>query len=137
MKKILIAFVICVVSTYVGKAQTPQFNKHQTINYIDNLFKQSFTKEAGQTISNVSLDAKVLNISMVTGQNFRFDILALTSLIIKKHDGYNSFYITSSQEEKSIFWFISLESDANRLKKALEHLIELLKTEKSTDPFDN
>lgn len=48
------------------------------------------------------------------------------------------YYIVENVKDEfsNIFFCIELESDANRLKKALEHLIQLVKAEKSTDPFD-
>lgn len=38
-------------------------------------------------------------------------------------------------EQVTFFYAIMTEIDANRIKKALSHLIKLVKEEKNTDPF--
>lgn len=138
MKKLLITSLLLFAGIYSSYAQTPSLNKQQTIDYISDLYRKSFTMEAGQSVFGVSLEGKVFSVSLVSGKKFRTDLSTLNLLVVKKHEGYNSFYISSLPDDKvSILWFISPETDANRLKKALEHLIELVKAEKSTDPFDN
>ena len=132
MKKLIFAFIICIATSFDASAQTPPLNKQQTLDYINNLFKKS-SEFAGE----VSLEGKVMSVIMSSGKPSRTDLPSLGLLAIKKYEKSEIFYVYSPPEEKVIFWMISLESEALRLKKALEHLIELVKAEKSTDPFDD
>jgi len=80
----------------------------------------------------------MLNINLSSGEKSRYDLSNISSLVYKKEDTDGQFYIYSSTEtdkRKPILFHIQTEDDAKRLKKALEHLIAILKTEKNADPF--
>ena len=135
MKKLLLALIICISTSVVANAQTPPLNKNQTVKYIENLFKSSWSSSKTNIVS-VSVDEKIFVVKSRSGKTFRNDLSKVNILKIGKSEE-NLFYISETDFEGSILWNLQLESDALRLKKALEHLIELLKAEKSTDPFNN
>lgn len=108
-------------------------NKQQTVDYIEKLAKISY-KYQNFTITTIGLNGKNLTITYSDGEIVRKDLQLPYALKIAKKDcGYAVAFDTV--EEKFIIGCLQLEDDAKRLKKALEHLIEILKTEKNTDPF--
>lgn len=147
MKKILLAFAIYFVTSFVTNAQTPPLNKQQTIEYIDKEYKNAFKRPSQPTfkIIKVELDKKILVRTFENGDRARNDLSNLTNLKVEKFSRLSSelgnglYYIVEEGKEieNSLLGFIELELDANRLKKALEHLIKLVKTEKSIDPFED
>lgn len=116
------------------QAQTSApLNKQQTVDYIEKLAKISY-KHQSWTITNVGLNGKSLTITYSDGEIVRKDLqLPYPLKIAKKDCGYAVAFDTV--EEKFIISCLQLEDDAKRLKKATEHLIEIFKTEKNTDPF--
>jgi len=147
MKKIFLAFLVLFSVAYTAKAQTPPLNKQETLDYISKIYKSTHLRptQPQWKVEKVHVDAKVLIITYIDGTLERKDFLNLKNLIVAKSEetslepGNGLYYIVEDGKDikSNIFMCIQLESDANRLKKALEHLIELVKAEKSTDPFDN
>lgn len=136
MKKLLLASIICIATTFVAKAQAPPLNKQQTLDFINELFKKA-SDYANITVG-YTLEKKVLVLTYRNGDKYRQNLgkLNADSIFIENRD--NKFIVYRiHQKDNYFFGAIQLEADAIRLKKALEHLIELVKTEKSTDPFDN
>lgn len=131
MKK-LIAIFLLLATTFIVNAQNTPLNKQQTLDYIEKLYKATYQFQDIKVLS-VTLDDKTLNISLTSGNVFRKDLTRPELLAIKLvAPGYNVSY---SSDKYEILFAIQNEIDAKKLKKALEHLIEILKTEKSTDPF--
>jgi len=136
LKKLLLASIICIATTFVAKAQAPPLNKQQTLDFINELFKKA-SDYANITVG-YTLEKKVLVLTYRNGDKYRQNLgkLNADSIFIENRD--NKFIVYRiHQKDNYFFGAIQLEADAIRLKKALEHLIELVKTEKSTDPFDN
>ncbi len=126
-------FIACIFFTGIynsAQAQSP-LNKQQTVDYIEKQYKAAYVFEAVKVIS-VKLENKALQVDYSEGTKKRFDLSNIDSVIIK----WNK-CITLFPSEVEVFVNMPVEADRKRLKKALEHLIEILKTEKSTDPFDN
>jgi len=136
LKKLLLVFTICIATSFVASAQIPPLNKQQTVDYINDLFKKA--SDYADIITGYTLENKVLVCTYRSGTKYRQDLekLNVDSIFIKNRDKKFIVYHIH-QEDNYFFGAIQLESDAIRLKKALEHLIELVKAEKSTDPFDN
>lgn len=132
MKKLILFCIILLCTLNNTQAQNAPLNKQQTLDYIEKLFKSSYRFENTQ-IESLSLDHKTLVIKFNDGGESRRN-LSNISLSIKEDDE-KEFFIKSVAENKSVLFHIQTEEDAKRLKKALEHLIEILKTEKNTDPF--
>lgn len=133
MKKLItICLLLAIPLSVNAQAQNTPLNKQQTLDYIEKLFKATYRYEDDKVLS-VTLDEKTLNISITGGNVFRRDLTRLESLTIDLvAPGYNVSYPSDKLE---ILFAIQIEADAKKLKKALEHLIEILKTEKSKDPF--
>lgn len=141
MKKIIFAFIICISTSFYTSAQTPSLNKQQTLEYITKLWKANYD-DADGSLTSVTLDGKVLTVITSKGKSHRTDLTIINPrlLLISNDifDGKTYYFIhIEGSKAKSIIFGIQLESDALRLKKALEHLIEIVKAEKSTDPFDD
>lgn len=141
MKK-LILLIILSIGTQSLQAQNAQLSKQQTLDYIEKLFKASYKYDADAqvVIINVILDGKTLQVNISSGIKERKLLDGNRNLEVSSQNfiGENKYMISynSSKEPKDILlWNIQTEEDAKRLKKALEHLIEILKTEKNTDPF--
>jgi putative NADPH-quinone reductase len=136
MKKTILLFILVIGVQTQLQAQNTPMNKQQTLDYVERVFKSSF-KYKDVKILGVSLDGKILVISTSIGGNVRKDLSKLESLeVIKDDTVYFDYSVRNSLKTSSqILWSIQTEADANRLKKALEHLIKILKTEKNTDPF--
>jgi hypothetical protein len=135
MKKLItICLLLATAFSVNAQAQNAPLNKQQTVDYIEKLFKAAF-KQGAFKVNSVTLDGKILHATFSDGNINRTDLSEDNLLVIlgPKSDGYHIKF--SPENEKMIFCCIQLEADAKRLKKALEHLIEILKTEKSTDPF--
>lgn len=140
MKKLFLAFIICIVTSFVASAQTKPLNKQQTLDYITKLYQANFTGERDAKWSIVVEGKIMVKKSNLGNGTYRTDlsVLSTDSLIVKSYGDVKKLYeVTEKNSNNSIFWAIDIESDALRLKKALEHLIELVKAEKSTDPFDD
>ena len=100
---------------------------------IEKVFKSTYKFEDFK-VTSVILDSKTLVLNYSDGEVVRKDLSLPYSIKILKYElGYAVGFDTI--ERKIILGPIQIESDALRLKKALEHLIEILKTEKNTDPF--
>lgn len=132
MKKLILICTILLCTLSITQAQNTPLNKQQTLDYIEKLYKATYLYQDFKVLS-VTLDDKTLNISITSGNVFRKDLTRPESLAIALvAPGYNVSYPSDKYE---ILFAIQNEIDAKKLKKALEHLIEILKTEKSTDPF--
>ncbi|HTE01013.1 MAG TPA: hypothetical protein VK668_17095 [Mucilaginibacter sp.] len=143
MKKVRLSFLLLslafVAQAQGAKSQTPPLNKQQTLDYITKLWQANFPKETDAKWTIV-LEGKILVKKSNSSNTYRTDLSAISvdSLIIKPYgEEGKSFAVKEVNSKMPIFWAIEIESDATRLKKALIHLIELVKAEKSTDPFDN
>ena len=141
MKKLITICLLLATAFIVNvQAQNAPLNKQQTLEYIEKLYKETFeyNPDKNFTVFNVTLDGKILQVIYSNGLKSRIELFSNQTLTITKDDpkyGYDIIYNPPIKNNKNILTHISLESDAKRLKKALEHLIEILKTEKSTDPF--
>ena len=139
MKKIVLFFIILLGTLSISQAQNAPLNKQQTLEYIEKLFKESFIYgEPSIKVISVTLDNKILEVNLSEGTKTRKEFLPNQLLMIKNSTISNSYHIgyyAEGKEDVNLLYHISTESDAKRLKKALEHLIEILKTEKSADPF--
>lgn len=130
----LFATVFCIAITFVTKSQPPALNKQKTLEYINDLYSKA-TKFQSLGIA-YTLDNKILVKSYLSSSYApeRFDLLKVSLMLnyLEQDKSYTLF-----DKNKGMLVGILIESEANRLKKALEHLIELVKNEKNTDPFDN
>ena len=141
MKKLILCCGILLCTLNNTQAQNAPLNTQQTLDYIEKLFKASYRYVGDPTrvVTNVTLDFKTLQVNHNNGRKFRTlldddRLLKVSFTNDDKNDGYK---ISFEGSEHSILYLIQNESDANRLKNALTHLIEILKAEKSTDPFGN
>lgn len=136
MKK-LILFITILLCTLNGiQAQNAPLNKQQTLEYIEKVFKECYkVDETSTKPERVILDNKILQVNLSSGKKSRVELLSNQPLLIKKDPTFDRYHIGYNNVNQYILYCISTEYDANRLKKALEHLIEILKTEKNTDPF--
>lgn len=133
MKKSILLCIIFLGMQIQLQAQNAPLNKQQTLDYVEKFFKVSYQYEDIKILS-VILDDKTLNISTSSGSIWRKNLAKSESLVVNLiSSGYCVSY--ASNKYDNILWAIQTEADAKMLKKALEHLIEILKTEKSTDPF--
>jgi hypothetical protein len=139
MKKLLTICIFIAITFSVNvKAQNASLNKQQTLEYIEKVFKANYESENDFKITEIKLEGKIFSWKCL-GQGARVDLSEVTSLEIdpRKYKGgfvYNIIY-KENNNELLVLAFIRVESDAKRLKKALEHLIEILKIEKNTDPL--
>lgn len=133
MKKLILLCILFLCTQIQLQAQTAPLNKQQTVDYICNLFKKTYYYN-NIKIDNLTVENKTLNVNFSNGEKFRYDLSNISTLIIEEVAD-KEFQIHSSLKKKPILFHIQTEEDAKRLKKALEHLIEILKTEKNTDPF--
>lgn len=134
MKKLFLPIIIILFTANAVKAQTPPLNKQQTVDYISDLYKKSYTHPTNSySIKSVTLDGKILLESFNHGNLYKYDITYMKDIEVKYSNGTYAVYGNG----RVILSYLKLEGEATRLKKALEHLITLLKAEKSTDPFDN
>lgn len=137
MKKLItICYLLSMAFTSNAQNNTSiktSLNKQQTVEYIEKVFKSTYKFEDFK-VTSVILDSKTLVLNYSDGEVVRKDLSLPYSIKILKYElGYAVGFDTI--ERKIILGPIQIESDALRLKKALEHLIEILKTEKNTDPF--
>jgi hypothetical protein len=142
MKKLIpICLLIVIAFSVKAPAQNAPLNKQQTLDYIEKLFRANYESSDNLKITEFKLDGKILSWkSNVAG--IRTDLSAATSLEIDLlgtplNPNYQIFYKKENNDKVNVLTWIRVESDAKRLKKALEHLIDIVKTEKSTDPFEN
>lgn len=134
MKNLLTIFVLFLGfgMQFLQAQKSIPLNKQQTVDYIEKLAKISY-KFGNFKISSIGLDGKNLMITYSDGEINRKDLSLPYALKITNKDfGYNVAY---DNDSKKLIGCLQLEDDAKRLKKALEHLIEILKTEKDADPF--
>jgi hypothetical protein len=139
MKKLILSCIILLFTLNNTQAQNAPLNKQQTLEYIEKVFKANYESEDGFKITEIKLEGKIFSWKC-TGQGAKVNLSEVTTLEIdpRNYKGgfmYNIIY-KENNNEFLVLAFIRVETDAKRLKKALEHLIEILKTEKSTDPFD-
>ena len=139
MKKLIaICLLLATAFTVNAQAQNVPLNKQQTLDYIEKLFKANYESTDNLKITEFKLDGKILSWKSNVAGN-RADLSEVTSLVIDKsgsdsNPNYQIFYKKDNAVKNVLIW-IRVESDAKRLIKALEHLIEILKTEKTSDPF--
>jgi len=120
--------------------------KEETVKYINDLYQKAFqySDNSGTIfkVDSVILDGKTLVIKIGTGNGTRRELMPYKNLEVEKgrcgtgdyiSDAYN--IISSDNSTVKILWCIGIESDAKRLKNALEHLIKLVEDEPETDPF--
>jgi hypothetical protein len=135
MKKLILFCIIFFGMQIHLQAQNAPLNKQQTLDYIENLFKVAYYYKDFK-VNDILLDGKILTISFSEGSNVRKDLSKSEPLKVGFASNNVGYCVhNSSSVNDQILWGIQTETDAKKLKKALEHLIEILKTEKSTDPF--
>lgn len=139
MKKLItICLLIAIAFNANAQTQNTSLNKQQTLDYIEKLFKANYESSDNLKVTEFKLDGKILSWkSQVIG--IRVDLSKVTSLETSQYGtvynpNYQVFYKTNNDRIAVLTW-VRVESDAKRLIKALEHLIELLKKETSNDPF--
>lgn len=136
MKKLILSCIILLLTLNNTQAQNAPLNKQQTLEYIEKVFKETYKFDETLTKpESVILDNKILQVNLSSGKKSRVELLPNQQLLIKKDPSFDCYHIGYNNVNQYILYYISTESDAKRLKKALEHLIEILKTEKNTDPF--
>jgi hypothetical protein len=97
-------------------------------------FISSYKVTTGQDkATSVTLDGKILVIRKDDVTIHRISLSETKSLKITTSN--DLYYVEQIPEGRIVLWNIQTEADAKRLKKALEHLIAILKTEKNEDPF--
>lgn len=133
MKKHILILIFLIGTQHLLAQERTPLNKEQTLDYIEKLAKSSY-KLKDFKISSVEIDGNNIAITFNDGEIIRKDLsLPYPLAISKKECGFSVHYENDSRDV--IFVCLQLEDDAKRLKKALEHLIEILKTEKNFDPF--
>lgn len=128
--KTITTLLILFCSFNICSAQKAELSKEETVKYINDLYMKSLNQTG-----NVILDGKTLVISFDNKIISREYLMVTQPLKVTEHDGKH--YIRDQKEEVVLLWGIPVENDAQRLKNALEHLIEILKAEPETDPFAN
>jgi hypothetical protein len=128
MKK-LITICLIMATTFAMQAQKKELNKEETVAYINKIFD-------GKMV--ISMMGKTLNYER---SNEKIDLNSDGVISIKHNylehlEKHNYFIHYDYGNIHDTLYCTSFESDASRLKKAFEHLLELLKTDDS-DPFGN
>jgi hypothetical protein len=131
MKK-LITFCLIMVTTFVMHAQKKELNKEETVAYIEKLYKANYYQ-----VSSVSLDANILQIEY-EGKSGKTEMIRteIKNSPFGIHQGDEYFFIEHNNN-RFFIQFLQTKTDADRMKKALEHLQKLIQTEGSDDPFGN
>jgi hypothetical protein len=141
MKKLILFCIILLGTLNNTQAQNASLNKQQTLDYIEKLYKASFrhTPDITFVVTSVTLDNKTLQVKHSNGIIYRTPLedARLLKVSFIEDLGYLVSYEASTKLKDTIFFSVQNESDANKLIKALNHLIAILKTEKNTDPFGN
>ena len=133
MKKHILILIFLIGAHHLQAQEPAPLNKDQTLDYIEKLAKSSY-KLKDFKISSVEIDGNNIAITYNDGEIVRKDLNLPYPLVISKQKcGFHVLYDNESID--AIIGCLQLEDDAKRLKKALEHLIEILKTEKNSDPF--
>ena len=132
MKKGITIYLLIATAFCINiKAQNTPLNKQQTLEYIERVFKLAYSFKDNK-VTNITLNGNILNITFNGRTEDTCNLLTPELLQVGlKSNGYNVHF----SEQIVVLYCIQTETDAKRLKKALEHLIELLKIETSTDPF--
>lgn len=133
MKKLIILCILIIGTQHLQAQERTPLNKEQTLDYIEKLAKSSY-KLKDFEILTIEMDGKNIAITFNDGEIERKNLnLPYPLFISKQKCGFYVLYDNESSD--AIIGCLQLEDDAKRLKKALEHLIEILKTEKNSDPF--
>ena len=147
MKK-LITICLIMAATFATQAQNKELNKEETIEYIKKLAHSI----SDSRIVDVTLNGKMLEKHWDSGTVDRFELKPFGEYMVVKtpnmyfnHSDHEGGYgiIESADKYKKIEHFcvfaifnLSNEDEANRMGKALNHLMKLLQTDNS-DPFGN
>ncbi len=143
MKIIFIVFLIITIS-FTATSQTPSYNKEQTINYINDLASKAIADKDWVVKYSISYNDLLVGQTGYAKEPRRYNLLNITELKLTNENispetGLSVYQLTfvmiGSTLMHPIVSMIALEDDAKRLKKAFEHLIELVK--KDGDPFGN
>jgi hypothetical protein len=136
MKKLFFA-ILFIATSFTAISQTPSLNKQQTLDYINELFIKAI--DDPKNAKHFSL--KYVDLEMpLNGKLLRLNLTKVKEITLedKTPKGYG-YYVYCEFIDPSIkyiiFYDIVNEADAKRLKKAFEHLVELVK--KEGDPFGN
>jgi len=134
MKNLLTLFLLLIgLGAELQAQKSAPLTKQQTVDYIEKLVKVSYKFE-NYSIVSIGLNGKNLTITYSDGEIVRKDLqLPYALKVVKRDCGYAVGYDT--EKDNFLIACLQLEDDAKRLKKAFEHLIEILKTEKDVDPF--
>jgi hypothetical protein len=135
-------------SIFAMQAQKKELNKEETVAYIEKIIVNADKAAHGHpgekyntvNIENLTLEGKVLTMKYEDNGVYMTELNPYAQVSVDyKYIGNNysagKWYVVKVGSEV-ICSKITIESDANRLKKAFEHLLELLKTDDS-DPFGN
>ncbi len=141
MKKLLLAFAICISTSFIAKAQTPPLNRQQTLDYINELVPIAMGKDKEVFVTKFSL----IHTDLEQGPNrfqeegSRYNLMNAEYVEIHKEGTVYGVWLAMKEKEGLMGYELVRpvieEDDAKRLKKAFDHLIELVK--KDGDPFGN
>lgn len=131
MKK-FITICLIMAATFVMQAQKNELNKEETVAYIEKLYKANYYQ-----VSSVSLDGGIL-VVVEEGKSGKSEKIRheIKNSPFRIHQIEDQFFIDHNND-KYFMWFLKTKTDAERMKKALEHLQKLIQTEGSDDPFGN
>ncbi len=125
--KTIITAVIVLFSLTSFAQQKKELTKEETLTYI----KQT-NEKVGTFYLKYELDNKVL---VFDSNNTRINLMENKATAVV-YDNVKKWYAINFGD-KRIFYGAKLEEDAQRLKRAFDHLIKLVKAEPNTDPFAN
>lgn len=122
----------------LAAAQQKPLTKAETVAYIEKTFRANYDDSEAK-ITLFSVEGKVLSWQNDKGKNTRHDLGSMPALTYETYEYNNAtlylVYYRLNDKKISLYPAIRIEADAKRLIKATEHLIELLRAEKNTDPF--
>lgn len=131
MKKLITIFLI-MATTFAMQAQKKVLNKEETVEYLKNMMVHDYwkTKYDEEMCTDLSVDANIIKIKFIERFSFMNQKIEVNSYSKPINSDGGIYY-------RNVLLFASdIESEADRFKRAFEHLLELLKTDDS-DPFGN
>ena len=128
MKTKTIITAVIVLFSLTSFAQTKkELTKEETLAYIN---KTTYNIDPSRVVILYELDNKVL-----VFDNTRVNLMDNKTTAVVYNNVYQLYAINFG--DKEISWRAKLEEDAQRLKRAFDHLIKLVRAEPDTDPFAN
>lgn len=135
MKKLILLCMLFIGTQFLYSQERENLNKEQTMDYIEKLIKSSFFN-SHITMIKVELDGETVKLTNSVGKIFKENLLRGYDLRVTGGTcGYVVFWDDESSNYPAFIGCLRSYDDGNRLRNALEHLIEIIKKEKDTDPF--